>query len=261
MSKSNAKKKASAKTAPVVRADNSKAPKGKSSKKPAAEVAVVDADIIDAAAAMSEDEILASLDSAAIETSEATAEEVETVTPINVEEVYATMKSDLPISDEADVEATGRKTEGKAEGKTKGKAKAKRETVKAGESAPRRAIDPERLAAIVGEEEANRLIVESGALPVKIRDKATNAISAILNGTRVSGYTEKAINHLRAAPENSATSKDIIGMYRENRYSPGTAAAQAQQQMVLLNYLGVAKRDGRTLKLVTDSPLLTAIAA
>jgi len=196
--------------------------------------------------------LLAGMDEEAIVASIADAEDIETVEPIDAEAVYATMSSELTVAEPTDEGATPRKSKG---------SKAKRETVKAGESAPRRAIDPVRLADIVGEDEAARLLRTATALPVKIRDKAVNAVAAITNGTQMSTYTKMAIDHLRKAEDNSSTSAGIVGMYRERGYSPGTAAAQAQQQMVLLDYLGVAKREGRGIRLNVSSPLTQAIAA
>lgn len=198
--------------------------------------------------------LLSKMDEDAIDASLLASEDIETITPINAEEVYASMTSELTVAEPTDEEAKPRKSAGR-------KPKEKRETVKSGESAPKRAIDPHRLASIVGEAEAARLIAGASALPVKVRDKAVNAVAAITNGVRMSGYTQLAIEHLRKAEDNVSTATGIVGMFRDRGYSPGTAAAQAQQQMVLLDYLGIAKREGRSIRLNTSNPLTVAVAA
>lgn len=198
--------------------------------------------------------LLAKMDEDAIDASLLASEDIETVAPINAEEVYASMTSELTVAEPTDEPAKVRAPRGR-------KPKEKRETVKSGESAPKRAIDPARLAAIVGESEAERLIAGAVTLPIKVRDKAVNAVAAITNGGRMSGYTQLAIEHLRKAEDNVSTSTGIVGMYRERGYSPGTAAAQAQQQMVLLDYLGIAKREGRSIRLNVSNPLTVAVVA
>lgn len=248
MSKPKKNTKPAAKTAATAKADNRNAPPKRSKVKPVIETA----ETVEVSGDTDMEALLAEMDEQAIDASLLEAEDIETVTPVNAEEVYASMTSELTVAEPTDEEAKPRKSRGP---------KAKRETVKSGESAPKRAIDPARLAAIVGETEAQRLIAGAVTLPVKVRDKAVNAVAAITNGVRMSGYTQLAIEHLRKAEDNVSTSTGIVGMYRERGYSPGTAAAQAQQQMVLLDYLGIAKREGRSIRLNVSNPLTVAVAA
>lgn len=268
MSNKNTKKKTgTTKNAGALKADNRNAPRTKKAAetKPvieeveimaeveATEVAAVEETPVDDAD-LEMETLLAKMDEEAIDASLLDAEEVETVATVKAEDVYAKMESELSVADPEDVAAVKASKAAKP-------AKQKRETVKAGESAPKRTVDPERLAQIVGEEEAQRLITGSAKLPVKVRDKAINALAAVTSGATLSGYTKYAIEHLQKAPENETTSKGIIEMLAGRGYTPGTASAQGQQQMVLLDYLGVAKRDGRTLRLNTKHPLMEALAA
>lgn len=235
----------------VARQDNKNAPKAK--KTPATPIVeeVIEAAVVTEDSEMSA--LVAELDEDAIDVSVLDASEIETVTPIDREEVYAGMESELSVGD-TEVEGVAPKS----------KAKTKKATTKTASdvtAAPRRTIDVERLKAIVGDDEAARLITDAAKLPVKVRDKAVNAVASITSGGTMSGYTKYAIELLRASPDNEVSSKGMIEMFLTRGYKQGTASAQAQQQMVLLDHLGFAKRTGRTIKLVADAPLLTAMAA
>lgn len=159
---------------------------------------------------------------------------------VNKDEIYAKQKSD---------EAKGKSTR-----KTRA-AKASGDTPKAPRAS--RTLTAAMLSDFHADPQA--LLDSIDQLPKKVQDKARNALHAAVNGGNASVYTQKAIDMMKNATGGVITSKDLKSRLEQDGYTSGTAAAQAQQQMVLLDFLGIAKRNRNELALVTNSPVLKAL--
>ena len=166
---------------------------------------------------------------------------------VNKGEVYADQKSKLGVNS----------TDDKAPAKAKTKVAKTREAGSEASGRTRRTINADDLKAFF-DNPADKL-AQIDTLPKKIQDKARNVLSAISGSGTVSTYTKQAVKALTAAENGTMTAKDLKAHLLSCGYSDGTAAAQAQQQMVLLSYLGVAARDKSILTLVPASPVTKAI--
>lgn len=107
---------------------------------------------------------------------------------------------------------------------------------------------------------SSKIIGKIDDLPVKIQSKARNAIAAMTSGVRLSGYTRYAAEALLAAENQTMTGTQLRDILTARGYTPGTASAQAQQQMTLLPFLGVAQRDGKAIK-IADTELMDKLLA
>jgi hypothetical protein len=168
-------------------------------------------------------------------------------THVNKDEAYANQKNTLSV--------TGTKVKGKA--KSTGRVTKAREAGAAGVGRSRKVMLASDIAAFYDDPAAK--IAAISALPIKIQDKARNALLAMSGNARASTYTRQAIEALTSAPDNTMTAKELKAFFVGCKYSDGTSAAQAQQQMVLLNFIGAAARDKSSLKLLVPSTITDAI--
>lgn len=180
-----------------------------------------------------DDDILAALDDEAGATADDILADIEAAETVDKDALYAEQESSLAVDDTSK--------------KTAPKAKRKRKTAD-GEKQVRakREINMTKLAEIYTD--PNAKVAEIDNLPKKVQDKARNALMAMTVGVRLSQYTGYAVNALKlsgGAIEVGAI-RDILA---KRGYSQGTASAQAQQQMALLPFLGVAEREGRVLSI------------
>ncbi|HBN7444953.1 TPA: hypothetical protein L3526_004410 [Escherichia coli] len=93
--------------------------------------------------------------------------------------------------------------------------------------------------------------------PVKAKEKILNLLNWFNGGCNISVYTAIAIRHLIS--ENKATSNSMKIAFMSNPLKPypiTTASSQAGQMMSVLSISGVAKREGDTLTLNKESPLV-----
>lgn len=182
-----------------------------------------------------DDDILAALDDEATSTADDILADIEAAETVDKDAIYEEQESTLSVDD------TDKKDDApKAKRKSKsanGEAKAPR---------PKREINMTKLAEIYPD--GNAMVTSIETLPKKVQDKARNALLAMTTGIRLSQYTGYAIDAL-----NNSGGTVEVGKLREiledRGYKRGTASAQAQQQMTLLPYLGVAERNGRMLTL------------
>ena len=194
------------------------------------------------------DAVLASMDQQAEDTSGAliVGDDAD-VEDMDKAEVYAGQESDIVVAD----------------GKQEKSGRTRQKTKKAEAGTPgvgRRKIDVTKLASILGTQEgADQLISGIHTLPKKVQDKATNALAAITSGGGLSTYTKRTVAKL--AESGTISVAEIKAMMKDSGYSQGTANSQAQQQMVMLNFLGVASRAGSNLVYNAEHPLSVAIAA
>lgn len=106
------------------------------------------------------------------------------------------------------------------------------------------------------EKAVEELIAKFDEQPKKVGEKLVNVACNIANGVGLSVYTKIAVDLLAA--KEIVTLADIRNNYLsggKRPYSLGTANAQASQMMKVLPMLGIAERDGKELRWVSDSPL------
>ena len=159
---------------------------------------------------------------------------------VNKDEIYAKQKAD----------------------KAKGKTSSRKARAKPTGDAPKRTRASRTLTAAMLtslHDDPQTMLDNIENLPKKVRDKARNALHAAANGGHASVYTQKAIKMMQSATGGVVTSKDLKAQFEQDGYSSGTASAQAQQQMVLLDFLGIAKRNRNELVLNGSSKVLKAL--
>lgn len=238
MTKKNRSKKASATPEVSLKATNSNPP-------PA--LSVVDPDDLDA--------VLNSMDDDAVATAaEASAEEETPVVTIDKAAVYAEQTSKIESGDE-DVSA-------EPVASSKAKSAKRKEEAHATPGAPRRSINTPVLVDLVGQEEADRLVSGIEKLPKKVQDKARNALAAVSNGSGLSTYTKIAVSALQDNG-GTITSAQLKEAMTKAGYKDRTVASQSQQQMAVLDHLGVVIRDKKahTLTLNSTSPIAVRLVA
>jgi hypothetical protein len=195
-----------------------------------------------------DDDILAALDDEATNTADDILADIASAETIDKSDIYESQESKLSVDDTA--------TKSSPPKKTKRKRKAADGTEK--EIRARREIDMTKLAEIY--QDAPKMVESITGLPKKVQDKAKNAMLAMTTGARLSQYTGYAVEALKIA-EGGTIEVGTLRSILENRgYKQGTANAQAQQQMALLPFLGVAERNGRLLTL-KEGDAFTALAA
>ena len=95
-------------------------------------------------------------------------------------------------------------------------------------------------------------------LPKKVGEKAVNLIAHLAGNSKLSCYTEIALEILLETGELS--SKTLYDRYKARPYSEGTSRSQCGQLMQLLPAMGIAERPTTgSLTLVKDSPMANAI--
>ncbi len=95
-------------------------------------------------------------------------------------------------------------------------------------------------------------------LPKKVGEKAVNLIAHLAGSSKLSCYTEIALEMLLETGELS--SKALYDRYKARPYSEGTSRSQCGQLMQLLPAMGIAERPTpSTLTLVKDSPLANVL--
>ncbi|WP_429236483.1 hypothetical protein [Aeromonas salmonicida] len=95
-------------------------------------------------------------------------------------------------------------------------------------------------------------------LPKKVGEKAVNLIAHLAGSSKLSCYTEIALEMLLETGELS--SKALYDRYKARPYSEGTSRSQCGQLMQLLPAMGIAERPTPgTLTLVKDSPLANVL--
>ena len=95
-------------------------------------------------------------------------------------------------------------------------------------------------------------------LPKKVGEKAVNLIAHLAGNSKLSCYTEIALEMLLETGELS--SKALYDRYKARPYSEGTSRSQCGQLMQLLPAMGIAERPTTgSLTLVKDSPMANAI--
>ncbi|MDE4297166.1 hypothetical protein PXK56_18435 [Phaeobacter gallaeciensis] len=85
----------------------------------------------------------------------------------------------------------------------------------------------------------------------KVAEKFENVFQSMAAGRAPSKYTMTAFAALDAS--GTATSAEIIAAFKTSGVGEGTARSQCGQMMALFPVLGVAERDGKSLKLKADS--------
>ena len=96
--------------------------------------------------------------------------------------------------------------------------------------------------------------------PKKVQEKSVNLIACAVKGGTLSNYTVIALKAL--LDRGAVTSAELRAAYETNpekAYGKGTANAQAGQMMRLFPDLGIAVKDGKTLKVNEDSVLIPAL--
>lgn len=100
---------------------------------------------------------------------------------------------------------------------------------------------------------------------VKVREKILNLCHHIMNGRKLTGYTEMAAKVLIAAQLDGCkqvTLADFKKVYEDAGYKPGTVNAQAGQMMVVFTAMGMAKKNGRgILEPNANSVIIDALAS
>lgn len=95
-------------------------------------------------------------------------------------------------------------------------------------------------------------------LPKKVGEKAVNLIAHLAGSSKLSCYTEIALEMLLETGELS--SKALYDRYKARPYSEGTSRSQCGQLMQLLPAMGIAERPtSGSLTLVKDSPMANAL--
>ncbi len=95
-------------------------------------------------------------------------------------------------------------------------------------------------------------------LPKKVGEKAVNLIAHLAGNSKLSCYTEIALEMLLETGELS--SKALYDRYKARPYSEGTSRSQCGQLMQLLPAMGIAERPTTgSLTLVKDSPMANAL--
>ncbi len=95
-------------------------------------------------------------------------------------------------------------------------------------------------------------------LPKKVGEKAVNLIAHLAGNSKLSCYTEIALEMLLETGELS--SKALYDRYKARPYSEGTSRSQCGQLMQLLPAMGIAERPtSGSLTLVKDSPMANAL--
>ncbi|MCR9222879.1 MAG: hypothetical protein NXH70_02320 [Hyphomonas sp.] len=180
-----------------------------------------------------DDDILAALDDEATATADEILANIETAETVDKTAIYEEQESTLSVDDTAN--------KGDAP-----KAKRKRKVAE-GEKQPRakREINMTKLAEIY--DDGNKMVKGIDTLPKKVQDKARNAFMAMTAGVRLSQYTGYAVEALKASENGTIEVANVRELLVKRGYKDGTASAQAQQQMALLPFLGVAERSGRML--------------
>jgi hypothetical protein len=107
---------------------------------------------------------------------------------------------------------------------------------------------------------ANRDAVQA-SIPsqVKVADKFQNMFLSMASGALPSRYTVTAFKALNVG--GSVTSADICAAFKSEGLGEGTARSQSGQIMVLFPALGIADRDGKSLKLKPSSNVAKYLTA
>lgn len=92
-------------------------------------------------------------------------------------------------------------------------------------------------------------------LAKKVGEKAVNLLRFRSQPDQVQVYTRMGLNQL--VTQGEVTSKGFVDLFSA-KYKPGTARAQGSQLMQLFPALGVATKDGSTLKLNRSSVIVQA---
>lgn len=193
------------------------------------------------------DAILAAMDAQADAAAEDFMGDAAPVEKIDKEAVYAEQDSELSV-DNTETPAEAPKSSRKK--KSPAAAKSVRKP---------RVIMASSLSKVYDEPEA--VIANIDNLPKKVQDKARNAMMAMAGDTRLSQYTKYALDALTASEDGTIEVADIRSLLINRGYKDGTASAQAQQQMVLLPFLGVASRTGSKLTAIGGKPTVALTEA
>ncbi|ENH0767112.1 MULTISPECIES: hypothetical protein [Enterobacter cloacae complex] len=98
--------------------------------------------------------------------------------------------------------------------------------------------------------------------PVKAMDKIQNIMHWFSGGPDLSVYTRISLHSLIADKTASSNSLKLAMMsYPEKPYPVGTASTQAGQMMAVFPALGIAAKDGKSLTLNADSPIVKKFMA
>ena len=98
--------------------------------------------------------------------------------------------------------------------------------------------------------------------PVKAMDKIQNIMHWFSGGPDLSVYTRISLHSLIADKTASSNSLKLAMMsYPEKPYLVGTASTQAGQMMAVFPALGIAEKDGKSLTLNADSPIVKKFMA
>lgn len=95
------------------------------------------------------------------------------------------------------------------------------------------------------------------AAPVKAMDKVQNVMHWFNGGPDLSVYTQIALRLLISDGSATSNSMKLAMMSNpEKPYPVGTASTQAGQMMAVFSVLGIATKEGNTLTLVKNSPIV-----
>lgn len=98
--------------------------------------------------------------------------------------------------------------------------------------------------------------------PVKAMDKIQNIMHWFSGGPDLSVYTRISLHSLIADKTASSNSLKLAMMsYPEKPYPVGTASTQAGQMMAVFPSLGIATKEGKSLALNPDSPIVKKFMA
>jgi len=94
-------------------------------------------------------------------------------------------------------------------------------------------------------------------LAKKVQDKVVNIFAVVAGKSRLSGYTKIVVDAL--VEKGELTSKEAFEALAERGYKIGTARSQSNQMFTVLPILGIAVRDGKSLKVNPNSTLIEAL--
>lgn len=94
-------------------------------------------------------------------------------------------------------------------------------------------------------------------LAKKVQDKVVNVFAVVAGKARLSGYTKIVVDAL--IEKGSLSSKEASDALETRGYKNGTARAQSNQMFTVLPLLGIAIREGKSLKVNPESTLVEVL--
>lgn len=189
--------------------------------------------------------------------------EAENATPVEVDEqIEAEVLADIEAQElkqasyDAQQDATTVKTDitpakAKAKGVSRQSFATKREAIEA--------LGEDKLQEILGSS-LKAVLDNVDGIAKKVGEKAVNALQAAITEKSASRYTQMGLDAFFKA-EESITCKEIETAMLDKKVAPSTARAQSQQMMQLFTMLGIAVRDGKSIKVNDQFKNLDAFKA